>query len=169
MAQPWACRRLHGHLLRVDGVAPRKRAAGGPAMTAKNKGGRPSHAPTPEQRKQVELMSAYGIKQAEIAGVLGIDRNTLMKHYREELDLGTAKVVAQVANSLVKKALSDRPDAVNAAKFFLERRAGWSETLEHTGTIVHEARVSERAERVRLVRERRKMIEASDEDDGLTH
>jgi hypothetical protein len=93
------------------------------------------HVPTPEQRRQVEMMAAYGIRHGDIAGVLGIDRNTLMKHYRAELDLGTSKVVAQVANSLVKKAVSDRPDAVNAAKFFLERRAGWTEKVEQVVTM----------------------------------
>jgi hypothetical protein len=101
----------------------------------KNKPGPVGHVPTTEQRRQVEMMAAYGIRHGDIAGVIGIDRNTLMKHYRTELDLGTSKVVAQVANSLVKKAVSDRPDAVNAAKFFLERRAGWTEKVEQVVTV----------------------------------
>ena len=121
----------------------------------KNKGGRPPYQPTPDQRRQVEMMAAYGIKHEDIAGVLGIDRNTLAKHFRAELDLGTSKVVAQVANSLVKKALSERPDAVNAAKFFLERRAGWNEQVNVNATVQHEDRVAQRAERLRLIQARR--------------
>lgn len=99
-----------------------------PAEPEEDKGpGQPPHDPTAATRQQVEMLAAYRINQDHIAALLGISDVTLRKHYRAELDLGTSKVIAQVANSLVKKALSDRPDAVNAAKFYLQAQAGWSE------------------------------------------
>ena len=58
------------------------------------------------------------------------DDDTLRKHYAQELAHGKAKVTAQVANALVKKALSDRTDSVNAAKFYLQSQAGWKERSE---------------------------------------
>lgn len=90
--------------------------------------GAKDHAPTPQTRQQVEMLIGYGLKHDAIAAVIGISDETLRKHYRPELDHGKAKIVAQVANSLVKKALSDRPDAINAAKFYLERQGQWTET-----------------------------------------
>lgn len=94
------------------------------------------HEPTPQTRRQVEMLCAYGIKHDDIAALIGVSDVTLRKYYREELDLGTAKITAQVANSLIKKALSDDPSivnaSVNAGKYFLDRRApGWSEKHKH--------------------------------------
>lgn len=103
----------------------------------KKKPGPPPHEPTQQQRGQVEMLAAYGIKQDDIAKLIGVSDVTLRQHYRAELDLGAAKVTAQVANALVKKALSERPDAVNAAKFYLQAKAGWSEkqNVEHSGAV----------------------------------
>lgn len=98
-------------------------------MTEKNKGGRPPHAPTAEQRKQVEALVGYGIPEAEICKMVGITENTLRKHYREEIDTGTAKANAKVAQSLYKKATGDGSQSVTAAIFWLKTRACWSETL----------------------------------------
>ena len=97
--------------------------------------GRPPHEPTDQTRRTVEGMSAYGIPQEEISKVIGIDRNTLMKYYREELDTAKAKANAKVAESLYKKALANDSGAVTAAIFWLKTRAGWKETVhnEHSG------------------------------------
>lgn len=76
------------------------------------------------------MLSAYGLKHDAIAAIVGISDETLRKHYGQELEIGLSKVLAQVANSLVKKALSDRSDAVNAAKFFLQSQGGWAEKQE---------------------------------------
>lgn len=46
-------------------------------------------------------MSAYGIPEIDIAGVLGVDPKTLRKHYRDELLKGTA---GQRAQSAARKA-----------------------------------------------------------------
>ncbi len=69
-------------------------------MTPKKRGpGQPPHAPTSQQRKMVESMSAYGIPQDDISKVIGISIDTLAKHYREELD--TAYVIAAMTTAIV--------------------------------------------------------------------
>jgi hypothetical protein len=41
---------------------------------------RPSHVPYPASRWQVEALAGYGVKETDIAGLLGIDPKTLRKH-----------------------------------------------------------------------------------------
>ena len=81
----------------------------------------PAHKPTAEQRRTVEAMSAYGIPQGDIALVIQIDRNTLAKHYRRELDEATAKANARIAERLYARAIKGD---VKAMMFWLERRGG---------------------------------------------
>ena len=90
-------------------------------MTAK-------HEPTDQSREQVEAMAGYGIPQEDIGGVMGMDRKTLRKHYREEIDTGVTKANAKVAESLYNKALGDGSNSVTAAIFWLKTRARWKET-----------------------------------------
>jgi hypothetical protein len=77
----------------------------------------------------VEAMAGYGVPEADIAGVLGIDPKTLRKHYRHELDHGHVKANAKVAENLYRKATGDGREAVIAAIFWLKTRAGWKETM----------------------------------------
>ena len=94
--------------------------------------GQPPHAPTSQQRKMVESMSAYGIPQDDISKVIGISIDTLAKHYREELDTATAKANAKVAETLYKQATNvDNPRSATAAIFWLKTRGGWKETSVH--------------------------------------
>lgn len=97
----------------------------------KNKGGRPSHQPTDRDRKQVESLVGFGIPQKEICGLIGISLPTLLAHYRDELDLGSAKANSLVAQSLFNKATGDGPSSVTAAIFWLKTRARWKETQTH--------------------------------------
>ena len=90
-------------------------------------GGR-AHIPDPGKRRQVEAMAAYGIPEADVARVLGIDPKTLRKHYREELDTGQIKATAKVAESLFRKATTDGAQSVTAAIFWLKTRAHWKES-----------------------------------------
>ena len=97
--------------------------------------GRRAHRPDPEQRRQVEALAAYGIPEADISGVVGIDPKTLRKYYREELDLGETKANAQVAGFLFNAAKNGN---VTAQIFWLKTRARWRETpmeLRHSGSI----------------------------------
>jgi hypothetical protein len=96
-------------------------------MTKKT--GRPPHEPTDKIRSQVEALVGYGIPAVEIAMMVGISDETLRKYYREEIDTGTAKANAKVAQSLYQKATGDGASAVTAAIFWLKTRAGWKETI----------------------------------------
>ena len=69
--------------------------------------GRRGHKPDPAGRRQVEALAGYGIPEAEIAGVIGIDAKTLRKHYRHELDHGHTK-----ANAGWRRAFTARPWAM---------------------------------------------------------
>ena len=97
--------------------------------------GRRAHRPDPAQRRQVEALAAYGIPEADISGVVGIDPKTLRKYYREELDFGETKANAQVAGFLFNAAKNGN---VTAQIFWLKTRAKWRETpveLRHSGAI----------------------------------
>src|SRR6478735_10692924 len=99
--------------------------------------GRRAHKPDPAQRRQVEALAAYGIPEADISGVVGIDPKTLRKHYRDELDLGETKANAQVAGFLFSAAKNGN---VTAQIFWLKTRARWKETPSehwHSGAIGH--------------------------------
>ena len=93
--------------------------------------GRKAHRPEPATRRQVEALAGYGVPEAEIAGVVGIDAKTLRKHYRPELDHGHTKANARVAENLYRKATGEGREAVIAAIFWLKTRAGWKETSVH--------------------------------------
>jgi hypothetical protein len=88
---------------------------------------------TPEQRKTVRAMAAFGIPQMEIANVVGVSDRTLRKVFRDELDKAATEANAKVAEVCFRMATSG---TVPAATFFwLKTRAGWREVsrLEHTG------------------------------------
>jgi hypothetical protein len=93
--------------------------------------GRLAHKPDPTSRRQVEAMAAYGVPEADVATVLGIDPKTLRKHYRQELNTGAIKATTKVAESLYRKALGDGSQSVTAAIFWLKTRAHWKEMNVH--------------------------------------
>ena len=93
--------------------------------------GRRAHRPDPTSRRQVEAMAGYGVPEADIAGVIGVDPKTLRKHYRDELDHGHVKANAKVAENLYRKATGEGRESVIAAIFWLKTRAGWRETSVH--------------------------------------
>ena len=71
-----------------------------------NLGGRPSHEPTEQNRKTAEMLSGKGSTQEEIAALLDISVETLVKYYRKDLKLGKAKANYKVAEPLWDKAIS---------------------------------------------------------------
>ena len=93
--------------------------------------GRRAHRADPTSRRQVEVLAGYGVREADIACVIGVDGKTLRKHYRSELDQGHIKASAKVAENLYRKATGDGREAVIAAIFWLKTRAGWKETSVH--------------------------------------
>ena len=103
--------------------------------------GRPKFQPTPEHRKLVEQLSAFGIPQADICDMIinpssgkRIDEQTLANHFRAEMDTGVTKANARVAGSLFKNATDE--NNVTAQIFWLKCRARWKEppqTMVNTG------------------------------------
>ena len=92
---------------------------------------RPPHEPDQAQRRQVEALAGYGIPEAEIAGLIGVDAKTLRRHYRSELDHGHTKANARVAENLFRKATGEGREAVTAAIFWMKTRARWKEVSVH--------------------------------------
>ena len=69
----------------------------------------PLHEPTPELRHIVQIHATIGTPQDDIAKVLGIDPKTLRLHYRDELDLASAKANAVIGGALFNKAKAGDP------------------------------------------------------------
>ena len=97
--------------------------------TKKRGPGRPSFEPTPAERKQVEALAGYGVPQAKIATLVrdGIDKVTLLKHFRAELDRGIAKADAKISETLFQQAVSGNTSALI---FWAKARLGWRETQD---------------------------------------
>ena len=90
-----------------------------------------THIPTDAQRQLVALHTTMGTTQDVLADILGIDKKTLRKHYREELDQSTAKANAQIGGALFNKA---KGGDTAAMIFWMKTRAGWREKqdVNHT-------------------------------------
>jgi hypothetical protein len=111
---------------------------------------RPSHQPDAFHRRQVEALAGYGVPEADIAGMVGIDAKTLRKHYGHELAFGHTKANAKVAENLFRKATGDGRESVIAAIFWLKARGRWKETSlnEHSGL---DGKPIEQAHQIRIV------------------
>ncbi len=93
--------------------------------TTKKPQGRPEHVATEQTRKQVKALVGYGLKQEDIARLIGITFKTLQKHYLEEIQIGKASANAEVINSLFQ---SIKKGNVTAQIFWLKTQCGWRET-----------------------------------------
>ncbi len=58
--------------------------------------GRPQHKPTAATRKKVEELRMCNMSHDNIALVIGIERDTLTKHYPDELEHGTARRLGEL-------------------------------------------------------------------------
>ena len=94
---------------------------------------RPRFTPTEEQRSTVRRLAALGIRQADIAEMIGLrSEKTVRKHFRRELNRGVAEANRQVAQSLYRLATGGKCPA--ASMFWLKCRAGWRERREFDQT-----------------------------------
>ncbi len=71
-------------------------------------------------------MAGAGVPQIEIASVLAVSVPTLRKHYRDELQRGTAVVEARLVCQLMRIAGGKDGTALKAITFVLQTRFGWS-------------------------------------------
>ncbi len=100
-------------------------------------GGRPPYEPTEADRNTVRAMAACGCTQVSIARCIGTDGiavDTLIAHFRRELDTAMDMANAKVGQVAFSKAVAGEAWAVC---FWLKCRAGWKETnvLEHGGSL----------------------------------
>lgn len=89
--------------------------------------------PTDDQRRQVLTMTGFGVRQEEIATSLEIDKKTLHKHFRRELDTGMIEANVRVAQALYTNAV--KHNSVAAQIWWTKARMGWKEAqvLENRG------------------------------------
>lgn len=92
---------------------------------AKKSIGRPEHIPTDQNRKQVKTLVGYGLRQEDIAKLIGITFKTLQKHYLEEIQTGKATANAEVVNCLFQ---SIKKGNVIAQIFWLKTQCKWKDT-----------------------------------------
>ncbi|NBS71164.1 hypothetical protein EBT31_19990 [bacterium] len=110
--------------------------------------GRPPHVPTDRDRRQVEVMTGFGLTQEQIGKILNVSEDTLQRHYADEISNGVAKANIQVAQNLFNIATSRDSGAVAAAIFWMKTRGRWRETNHHEltgkdgGPIQTEAKMS---------------------------
>ena len=92
------------------------------------------HIPTEETRKLVRSLSAVGIKYVDIASKLEISDDTLVKHYKKDLEDGRTDANASIGQTLFQQAKNGN---TAAAIFWLKTRANWKETnaIEHSGEV----------------------------------
>jgi DNA-binding XRE family transcriptional regulator len=102
-------------------------------MTEEKPFGRPPYKPNERDARQVETLVGMGLTQESIARLIEIDKKTLIKYYRKELDSGADKANAKVAQSLFKKA-TEQMDTT-AQIWWTKARMKWSgeQTIHHTG------------------------------------
>ena len=87
--------------------------------------GRPPFEITEEVCKKAEKLAAQGLAEYQIADVLGISQETLIKkkqgysEFSEAISVGKSKGVATIANALFEKAKSGD---TQAQKYFLNNR-----------------------------------------------
>ena len=89
--------------------------------------GRPPYQPTDKDRRVVEMMAGWAMPEDRIAKVIGIDPKTLRKHFAQELDVGHAKLEAQLAQNLLRIAQGQDRQSLIATMFALKTRFGWVE------------------------------------------
>jgi hypothetical protein len=96
------------------------------------------HIVTDESRKLVRTLSAVGITYEDIASKLDISSDTLVKHYRTELDDGRIDANAAIAQSLYQSAKNGN---TTAQMFWLKTRGKWKEVTQHEITGANGAEI----------------------------
>lgn len=89
--------------------------------------GRPAYQPSDKDRRIAEALAGWAIPQERIARVIGVDPKTLRKHFGDELDVGSARLEAQLAQNLLRIAQGHDRQALIATIFALKARFGWVE------------------------------------------
>jgi hypothetical protein len=92
--------------------------------------GRPPFEPTDKQREHVETLTGLMVPQETVARIIGIDKKTLRKYFRAELDNGAENTVANLKSVIY--AAADK-GSLRAASYLLDRMGAWPKP-ESAGT-----------------------------------
>ena len=65
-------------------------------MAGNKNSGRPPYQPTDEEREKVRVLKAGGMSNEAIAAALGISEPTLTKYFSSDIEVGAAKVTAEI-------------------------------------------------------------------------
>jgi hypothetical protein len=76
-------------------------------LSEKHPGGRPAFVPTEGQRHTVQILASTANSQRAMAQILGIDKKTLRKAFRLELDHGKEEVVGRLSITVARAGLHD--------------------------------------------------------------
>ncbi len=131
---------------------------------------RPLFEPSAEQRKTVEAMAGYGLREDQIArciGDRGIDPKTLRKHFRWELDTGATKANTAVAQTAYRMATSGKCPAMTI--FWLKcRGGGWHEKnlLQQSGSQGGPEEMNDAEIRQRITQELARVAAAASVEEG---
>lgn len=76
------------------------------------------------ERAQVEKMAGLGVPLHQIGSLIreGIDKDTVIKHFRKELDNGKAKINAKIGLTLYQQAMAGN---TSAAIWWTKSQMGW--------------------------------------------
>jgi hypothetical protein len=87
---------------------------------------------TDAMRERVRSLAGVGVRQEDIATIIGCDAKTLRTRLRDELDRGMAEANAEVVGCLFAKA---KGGDVTAQIFWQKTRAHWRESKEPENPI----------------------------------
>lgn len=88
------------------------------------------HVPTQPQREAVEEAVGLGLTQAQIAKVMGISVSSLVKHYKEELELGKIAKIAALSRTMFSIGTDRNHKGVVAAGMYLLKTQGGEQFRE---------------------------------------
>ncbi len=97
-----------------------------PPKPKRKKPGQPPFVPTPDQRKQVQMLAGFGNTQDQISVITGIAVRTISRHFPQEMKNGAAVVNSVVAQRLFLRTEKD----TTAGIFWMKARAGWVDRPE---------------------------------------
>ena len=92
------------------------------------------HAVTKEKQRDILLLASYGVTHEAIAQHVGIDKKTLYKYYREDLDnaklnahSAVGKFLFEAASGMALENGAKHSDCIRAAMFYAKTQMGWKE------------------------------------------
>lgn len=96
---------------------------GRPIEPLRERRGRPSYAKTEQNQRAVEVRAAAGWTHEAIAADLGIDADTLKKHFSEELKIAALKVEGMLLDVLQQRAREGHVPSVRELRERIVARA----------------------------------------------